>query len=110
LDERGLLKETLVVALGEMGRTPQANGSWGRGHWSTLFPAILAGAGIQGGTIYGETDGDAAYAIEKPVSPEDLAKTIYHALGIDPELRLKDPQGRPVPIVESGESLLDQLV
>ncbi len=109
LDERGLLDETLVVAMGEMGRTPQANGAWGRGHWSTLFPAVLAGAGIRGGHIHGETDADAAYAIEHPTSPEDLAKTIYHALGIDPDLRLRDAQGRPVPIVESGESILDRL-
>lgn len=110
LDERGILDETLVVAVGEMGRTPKANGSWGRGHWSTLFPAVLAGAGIRGGRVYGETDADAAYPIEHPTSPEDLAKTIYEAMGIDPEIRLKDAQGRPVPIVESGESLLSQLV
>ncbi len=107
LSERGLLDETLVVAMGEMGRTPKANGKWGRGHWSTLFPAVLAGAGIRGGIIYGETDGDAAYAIEKPTSPEDLAKTIYHTLGIDPELRLKDPQGRPTHIVDGGEPVLE---
>lgn len=102
LSDRGLLDETLVVAMGEMGRTPAANGNWGRNHWSTLFPAVLAGAGIRGGSIYGETDRDAAYAIEKPTSPEDLAATIYQALGIDPELRLDDPQGRPTPIVEDG--------
>jgi len=102
LDERGLLDETLVVATGEMGRTPKANGKWGRGHWSTLFPAVLAGAGVRGGTIYGETDRDAGYAIEKPTSPEDLAATIYNALGIDPEHRIHDAQGRPTPIVHEG--------
>ncbi len=106
LDERGMLEETLVVAMGEMGRTPKASSKWGRGHWSTLFPAVLAGAGIRGGTVYGETDGDAAYALEKPTSPEDLAKTIYHALGIDPELRLKDAQGRPTQIVDGGQPVL----
>ena len=107
LSDRGLLDETLVVALGEMGRTPKANASWGRGHWSTLFPAVLAGAGIRGGSIYGETDRDAAYAVEKPTSPEDLAATIYHALGIDPELRLTDAQGRPTSVVENGQPLLE---
>ena len=61
LDSRGLLAETLVVAVGEMGRTPlQTNPQWGRGHWSTLFPAVLAGAGIRGGIVYGGSDKDAA--------------------------------------------------
>ena len=107
LDERGLLDETLVVAVGEMGRTPQANDKWGRGHWSTLFPAVLAGAGVRGGPIYGETDRDAGYPIEKPVSPEDLASTIYDALGIDSTLRLPDRQGRPVDIVRGGRPLAE---
>jgi hypothetical protein len=107
LDERGLLNETLVVAMGEMGRTPQANDKWGRGHWSTLFPAVVAGAGVRGGLIYGETDKDAAYAVAKPVSPEDLACTIYHALGINPQARVRDAQSRPVPIVDGGQPLLE---
>jgi hypothetical protein len=83
-----------------MGRTPQANATWGRSHWSYLFPAVLAGAGIRGGMLYGETDKDAAYALAPPNSPEDLAATIYSALGIDPESRLRDPSGRPVFLVE----------
>lgn len=103
LDSRGLLDETLVVVIGEMGRTPKANKNWGRGHWSTCFPALLAGGGIRGGTVYGTTDGKAAYPTEYPVSPEDLAKTIYWSLGIDPELIIHDRQGRPTPIVESGK-------
>ncbi|WP_435011595.1 DUF1501 domain-containing protein [Tundrisphaera lichenicola] len=107
LDERGLLAETLVVAVGEMGRTPQATARWGRGHWSTLFPAVLAGGGIRGGTMFGGSDNDAAQPVDHPVSPERLAATIYHALGIDPELRLVDPQGRPVPIVDQAEPVLE---
>ena len=102
LDQRGLLDETLVVALGEMGRTPVASARWGRGHWSTLFPALLAGAGVRGGSSYGSSDKDAAYPIDHPVSPERLAATIYHALGIDLELRVNDPQNRPVPVVVDG--------
>lgn len=102
LDERGLLAETLVVATGEMGRTPKANARWGRDHWSTLFPAVLAGAGIPGGQVYGTSDKDAAYALDNPVSPEDLAATIYHSLGIDPELRVLNAENRPTPIVEGG--------
>jgi hypothetical protein len=102
LDQRGLLKETLVVALGEMGRTPCANANWGRQHWSTLFPAVLAGAGVRGGSTYGASDAHAAYPLERPTRPEDLAATILSALGIDPDTRLQNAQGRPVPVVENG--------
>ena len=84
-----------------------ANAQWGRGHWSTLFPAVLAGGGIRGGVAYGRSDKDAALPVEHPTSPEDLAATIYHALGIDPELRVPDPQGRPVPLVDGGRPLLE---
>jgi hypothetical protein len=107
LGDRGLLDETLVVALGEMGRTPQATPTWGRGHWSTLFPAVLAGAGIRRGAIHGTSDKDAAFPIDRPVSPEDLAATIYYALGIDPHVRLNDAQGRPTPIVDEGRALME---
>ena len=105
LDERGLLDETLVVAMGEMGREPKANKQWGRGHWSRLFPAVLAGAGIKGGTLYGSSDQHAAEPFDHPVSPEDMAATIYDALGINHELRLPDAFGRPVPIVDGGRPL-----
>ncbi len=107
LEERGLLDETLVVCLGEMGRTPVGNANWGRDHWSTLFPAVLAGAGIQGGRVLGQSDKDAAYAVTPPYKPEDLAATIYHTLGIDPEMRLPDSQGRPVQLVEEGHPILE---
>ena len=102
LDERGLLAETLVVATGEMGRTPKANAKWGRDHWSTLFPAVIAGGGVVGGRVFGKSDKEAAYPIENPVSPEDLAATIYNALGIDHDLRILNSENRPSPIVEGG--------
>jgi hypothetical protein len=105
LEQRGLLDETLVVALGEMGRTPKPNKSWGRGHWSQLFPALLAGAGIQGGTTYGSSDRQATKPAEHPTTPEDLAATIYWALGIDPGLMLPDSLERPIPINDGGEPL-----
>lgn len=107
LKDRGMLDETLVIATGEMGRTPKANAQWGRDHWSTLFPAVIAGGGIPGGTVYGTSDADAAYPRERTVSPEDLAATVYHALGIDPELRIPDSRNRPVQIVEGGQPVLD---
>jgi len=106
LSERGLLDHTLVVALGEMGRTPKANSNWGRDHWSTLFPAVLAGGGVPGGRVYGKSDKDAAYPLEKIVSPEDLAATLYHALGVDPELRVLNAENRPTHLVEGGHPVL----
>jgi hypothetical protein len=109
LAERGLLDETLVVCLGEIGRTPKGNAQWGRDHWSHCFPALLAGAGVRGGTAYGRSDRDAAYPIDQPVSPEDLACTIFDALGIDPHGFISDAQGRPVALVEGGR-VLDQLI
>ena len=105
LDDRGLLDETLVVAIGEMGRTPKANAQWGRDHWSTLFPALIAGAGIQGGTTYGCSDRQGAYPKDNPVSPEDLAATLYWALGISPDLMLPDRLGRPTPMIDGGQPL-----
>jgi hypothetical protein len=75
-----------------------------------LFPAVLAGGGIRGGIVYGASDKDAAYPIERPTSPEDLAATIYFALGIDHQLLLPDPQGRPVPIASGGQPLTDLFV
>ena len=83
------------------------NVNWGRDHWSTLFPAVIAGAGVRGGIVLGQSDKDAAYAVTPPYGPEDFAATIYHALGIDPELRLPDAQGRPVGIVEDGKPILE---
>lgn len=107
LEERGLLDETLVVAVGEMGRAPKPdNLQWGRTHWSYCFPAILAGAGIRGGIVYGSSDKDAAWPVDNPVRPEDLAATIYKSLGIDTELSLLDPQQqRMVRLVEEGRPL-----
>lgn len=107
LEERGLLEETLVVALGEMGRTPLPTPTWGRGHWSTCFPALVAGAGVRSGIVYGTSDKEAAQPVEKPVTPEDLAKTIYWALGVNPDLFLNDRENRPTPVVGSGRPLLD---
>jgi hypothetical protein len=105
LSDRGLLDETLVVCLGEMGRTPRIDGNGGRNHWSMLFPAVLAGAGVRGGTLHGRSDRDAAWPLDGPVSPEDLAATVYHVLGIDPHLALPDALGRPVPLLDRGAPL-----
>jgi hypothetical protein len=106
LDVRGMLDETLVVCVGEMGRTPRPDTpDWGRGHWSYCFPCLLAGAGVRGGITYGRSDRDAAYPSDRPVSPEDLACTIFAALGIDPHGFISDRQGRPVAIMDAGQPL-----
>ncbi len=111
LHERGLLDETLVIAVGEMGRTPKFENRGqqdGRDHWTYCFPCVLAGAGIRGGITFGKSDKDAAWPMDHPVSPEDLACTIYHALGIDPHaLSLMDKQGRPVALVDGGRALVE---
>jgi len=100
--------DTLVVVMGEMGRTPkfQNRGSQdGRDHWSYCFPCLFAGAGARGGALYGESDEHAAYPANDPVSPGDLAATIYSALGISPDLRIPNALGQPVPLVASGKPL-----
>src|SRR5207237_9346366 len=78
--QRGLLDETLVVCLGEFGRTPRINGNAGRDHWAACNTVVLAGAGIRGGQVYGSSDRLAAHPATAPVSPDDLAATIYHAI------------------------------
>jgi uncharacterized protein (DUF1501 family) len=89
LEERGLLDNTLVVAVGEFGRTPKIDGNGkGRDHWPYCFPALLAGAGIRGGMVYGASDKIAAYPRDNPVSPEDFGATLFQALGVAPETRL----------------------
>jgi hypothetical protein len=98
LDERGLLDETLVVVLAEFGRTPKINGNAGRDHWPGCFSITLAGAGIRGGLVHGASDRTAAYPTKDPVSPEDVAATIYHALGIPLRTEVIDHSGRPLPL------------
>jgi hypothetical protein len=95
LKERGLLDETLVVCLGEFGRTPQINKNAGRDHWAHCNSVMLAGAGLPGGAVYGASDRLAAWPAASPVAPEDLAATIYHLLGVNPETTLRDALDRP---------------
>lgn len=98
LSERGLLDQTLVVWLGEFGRTPRFNANGGRDHWGHVFSVALAGAGIRGGVVHGSSDRDAAYPVEGRVEPCDLMATIFHCLGYHPETAMRDPDGRPIPI------------
>ena len=105
LDNRGLLDETLVVVMSEMGRTPNLNKNGGRDHWTMCYSVLLAGAGIRGGTIYGASDAHAAYVKDNPVSTGDICATIYHCLGIDPTGAVKDRGGRPVPLTHGGKPI-----
>ena len=105
---RGLLHETLIVCLGEFGRTPQINASAGRDHWAPCNTVLLAGAGVPGGTVYGSSDRLAAYPASNPVTPEDLSATMYHLMGIEPHLMVRDAQGRPYSL-STGKPVSDLL-
>ncbi|HJT35531.1 MAG TPA: DUF1501 domain-containing protein [Pirellulales bacterium] len=100
LGDRGLLDETLVVWMSDMGRTPLINKSAGRDHWSFCYSILLAGAGVHGGQVIGSSDRNAAYPASQPVSPADMAATIYHCLGIDHRAHVTDQQGRPLAIAQ----------
>jgi hypothetical protein len=97
LAERGLLDTTLVVVMGEFGRTPRINKDAGRDHWPQAQSILLAGAGISGGTVFGASDRLGALPASDPVTPPDLGQTILHLLGVPRDLVLFDPQGRPFP-------------
>lgn len=103
LKERGLLDDTLVIWMGEFGRTPKLefvapHPTIGRNHWGNVFSIALAGGGIRGGRVFGASDKDGAYPQEFPVEPGDLLATLYHALGIDPQTEIRDQLNRPHPI------------
>lgn len=100
LDERGLLDETLVIAMGEFGRTPRFNKNGGRDHWSRCFSLVMAGGGIRGGQVYGVSDEVAAYPVADAVTPQEVMATVYHNLGVDPHTLIYDRQNRPHTLVE----------
>ena len=100
LDERGLLATTLVVWMGEFGRTPVINANVSRDHWPHCYTALLAGGGVKRGFVHGASDRDGAYPAEKPVRPDDLAATVFHLLGIDAKTEVMNHQQRPIPIAE----------
>ena len=109
LDDRGLLDETLVVVMSEMGRTPRLNNNGGRDHWTFCYSVMMAGAGVRGGAVYGASDSQAAYVKDNPVSTADVCATIYECLGVDPDMTLPDRSGKPVPIAQGGQPIWDIL-
>ncbi|MES2570588.1 MAG: DUF1501 domain-containing protein [Verrucomicrobiota bacterium] len=105
LDQRGLLADTLVVAMGEFGRTPKLNKDAGRDHWGRAGSLLFAGAGVARGQVIGATDKNGAFVTDRPVRPADVCWTIYEALGIDPTKDLLTPEGRPVSILGEGSNI-----
>ena len=110
LADRRLLDETLVVVMGEFGRTPKINSAGGRDHWPNVFSVALAGGGVNGGQVIGSSDALGESVKDLPVTPSDLAATIYTLLGIDPNHELKTTDGRPVRIAHDGARVVSELI
>ena len=109
LDERGLLDTTLVVGVGEFGRTPRVNATAGRDHWPDCYTAVIAGGPVKRGYIHGASDSIGAYPITDPVTPADLAATIFDLFGVRPDTVIRDPGGRPFHISD-GSPVHDLMV
>jgi hypothetical protein len=109
LSERGLLANTLVLATGEFGRTPKINPAGGRDHWPQCWSMVFAGGGVVGGRVVGKSDEIGAYPADRPVTPQEVAATVYTALGIDLEKELPGPSGRPIPLVDRGVTAIGEL-
>lgn len=113
LKQRGLLDETLVLVMTEHGRTPKAerrnNSRDGRGHWSKNYCNLMAGAGVAKGLVLGASNRQGTDVEERPITPKDMLKTIYHLMGVDPELMIPDRLGRPLPLVEEGHVIPEVL-
>src|SRR5262249_5690082 len=105
LEQRGLLDEVLVMALGEMGRTPKVNAKAGRDHWGDAFSVLLAGGGLTRGQVLGSTTAGGERPRERPVAVADLLLTVYHQLGIHPSTMLFDERDRPLPALPPGKPI-----
>jgi len=103
LSERNLLDDTLLIVMGEFGRTPKLNSRGGRDHWPRVFSTVLAGGGVQGGQVIGSSDRVGESPHDNPITPNDLACTIYTLLGVDPNLELHTADGRPVRVNQGGK-------
>jgi hypothetical protein len=106
LDDRGLLDDTLVVWMGEFGRTPKINSNKSRDHWPQCYTVLLAGGGVKRGHVHGESDRSGAFPLRDPVRRDDVAATMFYLLGIDPKTEVRDSENRPLLIAE-GDPILD---
>jgi hypothetical protein len=109
LDDRGLLDTTIVMCAGEFGRTPKVNKTTGRDHWARSMACVLAGGGLKRGYAHGTTDASGMAPATDPVTPDDVASTIFHRLGIDPHTELQTPTGRPVQLFREGK-VIEKLI
>jgi uncharacterized protein (DUF1501 family) len=107
LSDRGLLDSTLILVAGEFGRTPKINSTGGRDHWPRAFSVAMAGGGVPGGIVIGGSDATGESPADRPVTPADLAATVYTLLGIDPARTLHTPDGRPVRVNQGGIPLAE---
>jgi hypothetical protein len=105
LKQQGMLERTMVIALGEFGRTPKINDRGGRDHWSNAMSVMFAGGGTRGGQVIGATDRQGYAAVERILSPENFVSTVYRKLGIDPGQMMYSPDGRPVHLVSDAEPI-----
>lgn len=110
LKDRGLLDSTLVICMGEFGRTPKVNSSAGRDHWSQAMFVTMGGGGVKTGMVIGETDRTAEYPAERPIKVEEVAHTVYRAIGIDGETIFQSPDGRPIRVAEAGGEPVHELL
>jgi hypothetical protein len=109
LHQRGLLDDTLVAGLSEFGRTPKVNPAGGRDHWPQCFTVSFAGGGVKGGRVVGASDTIGAFPAERPVKPGDIVATIFHSLGLDHEMHLPGPAGRPFALTDFGTDPIKEL-
>ncbi|HEY1187175.1 MAG TPA: DUF1501 domain-containing protein [Gemmata sp.] len=105
MSARGQFENTLLVVMGEFGRTPKINKDAGRDHWGQAASLLFAGAGVKPGLVLGKTDKQGAYTTQRPVTPADVAYTILDAVGIDPRKQLVAPDGRPIEILDQGDTV-----
>jgi uncharacterized protein (DUF1501 family) len=110
LGQRGLMQDTMVVALGEFGRTPKVNPAGGRDHWPQCFTVLMGGGGLKTGEVIGASDEIGAFPKTRPTTPAEVAATIYQGLGISLETELPGAQGRPIPIVDRGVEPIRELL
>jgi hypothetical protein len=109
LSDRGLLTDTMVLSMGEFGRTPKVNPAGGRDHWPQCWTIMMAGGGVKGGQVIGASDDIGGSPKDRPTSPAEIAATVYHGLGIPLEVELPGAQGRPIPLVERGTQPIREL-
>ena len=110
LSDRGMLDETLVLVMTDFGRTPKINSTGGRDHWPNCFSIVMAGGGVQGGQVIGESDASGEFVKDRPIAPGDLTATIYTLLGIDPAHELHTPDGRPIRVAPQGSKVISELL